>query len=244
MDEKYRKDWRPCVPGPKGLRSSLSSDCLPWSSAPDVENKSPAKGGITFGSSPGASEHAQGGVPSPRVDVPGPMMKTVRDPALLLTALSGVDPSGPVMVEVPLVLNNSAFTRSQELAGWRIGFANRYVGASDMLEHSAAFVQALNILRSAGALLVPLDAQRVDLANQFTLGTRNEIDERVGEYHLDAIVCESKNTAFHGACESGSAGMCELLEGGTMLWFYAARWAGERLRVLVGIYRQLLQQSA
>lgn len=241
MDEKYRKDWYPCVPRPKGLASSLSSDCFALGAAPDVATSTPGK--VAFGSSTGACEHSQVEGAPPRLDVPGPMMKTVRDPALLLSALSGVDPSGPVMVEVPLVMNNSAFTRIATLAGWRIGFANRYVGASDTVDHGAAFLQALKILRSAGALLVPLDTQRVDLANQFTLSTRNEIDECVSEHHLDAIVCESNSTAFHGARDSSCPGVFETLEDGTQLWFYTARWAADRLSVLVGVYRQLLQQS-
>jgi hypothetical protein len=162
-----------------------------------------------------------------------------------LIALSGIDPSGPLMAEVPPVLNNSPFTRTQVLVGWRIGFANRYVGpgASEAVDHSPAFLQALDTLRSAGAQLVALDALRGDRANPFVACTRNEIDERVGEHSLDALVSESKSAAFHGACASGYPGVYELLEGGTKLWFYGARWAGDRLLVLVRFYRRLLKDS-
>ncbi|WP_167496742.1 hypothetical protein [Pseudomonas kairouanensis] len=172
-------------------------------------------------------------------------MKTVRDPALSLNALSGSDPSGPVMVEVPLVSNNSTLAALHLLAGWRIGFAHRSVGveAPEVLCHSAAFLQALNLLRSAGALLVPVDACRGDDASHFTLQARNEIEACVSEHCLDAVVSESNSTAFHAACTSGSPGVCESLTDGSLLWFYGARWAGDRLMALVHIYRQLLQQA-
>lgn len=245
MDEKFRKYWRPCVPCPTGSASSLSSDCIAPATLSDTTNQKSGQRGIAFGSAPRASEHSEAGVSLPRLDVPGPLMKTVRDPALTLNALSGIDPPGPVMVEVPLVLNNSTFTSVHLLAGWRIGFAHRYVGAgeAEVLCHSAAFLQALNALRSAGALLVPVDAHRGDIANQFTLNARNEIDACVSEHCLDVVVSESNSAAFHDACWSGYPGLCESLLDGTNLWFYGARWAGDRLMALVHVYRQLLQQT-
>lgn len=245
MDEKFRKYWRPCVPCPTGRAPSLSSGCIAPSTLSDNTNESLGKRGIAFGAVPRAYEHLVTGTSLPRLDVPGPLMKTVRDPALSLNALSGIDPSGPVMVEVPLVLNNSTFASVQTLAGWRIGFAQRYVGAgeAEAICHSAAFLQALNTLRSAGALLVPVESHRSDAANQFTLQTRNEIDACVSEHRLDAVVSESSSAAFHGACKSGYPGMCESMVDGTNLWFYGARWAGDRLMALVQVYRQLLQQT-
>lgn len=246
MDEKCRKFSRTCVPCPTGRTASLPSDCMPAPTLSEITSESPSKGGIAFGPAPRVSEHSAGaGIPLPRFDVPGPMMKTVRDPALSLNALSGIDPSGPVMVEVPLVLNNSTFTSVQALTGWRVGFAHRYVdaGGAEAVCHSAAFLQALNTLRLAGALLVPLDAHRSDEAHQFTLNTRNEIDARVSEHRLDALVCESQSAAFHGACRSGYPALCESLEDGTTLWFYGALWAGDRVVALVKVYRQLLQQT-
>lgn len=245
MDEKCRKFLRTCVPCPTGRTSSLPSDCTPAATLSDTRNESPSKGGIAFGPAPCVSGHSGAVTPLPRFDVPGPMMKTVRDPALSLNALSGIDPSGPVMVQVPLVLNNSTFTCVRTLAGWRIGFAHRYRDAGDgvTISHSAAFLQALNTLRSAGALLVPLDAQRSDDANQFTVNTRNEIDACVSEHRLDALVSESQSTAFHGACRSGYPALSESLEDGTTLWFYGALWAGDRVIALVQVYRQLLQHA-
>lgn len=245
MDEKCKKYWRPCMPCPTGRAPSSSSDCIAPSTFSDNTNESPGKRGIAFGGAPHASEHSVTSTPVPRLDVPGPLMKTVRDPALSLNALSGIDPSGPLMVEVPVVLNNSTFTSVQALAGWRIGFAHQYLGAGEAEAtcHSAAFLQALKTLRSAGALLVPVESHRSDAANQFTLQTRNEIDACVSEHRLDAVVSESSSAAFHSACKSGYPGLCESLVDGTKLWFYGARWAGDRLMALVQVYRQLLQQA-
>lgn len=245
MDEKCRKYWRPCVPFPTGHASSLSSDCAASVTLSDTARETSSKGAIGFGIASHVPERPGNVAFPPRLDVPGPMMKTVRDPALSLIALSGIDPSGPVMVEVPLVLNNTTFTAVQTLAGWRIGFAHRYVGAgeAEAICHSAVFLQALDTLRSAGALLVPVDAHRGDDANQFSLQARNEIDACVSEHRLDAVVSDSASAAFHGACKSGYPGLCESLVDGTMLWFYCARWAGDRLMALVRVYRQLLQQA-
>lgn len=245
MEEKCRKYWRPCVPCPTGRAPSLSPDCAAPLTLSDTASETSSKGAIAFGTAPRVPERRGDGAFPPRLDVPGPLMKTVRDPALSLNALSGIDPSGPVMVEVPLVLNNSTFTAVQTLAGWRIGFAHRYVGPgeAEAICHSAAFLQALDTLRSAGALLVPVDSHRCDDANQFGLQAHNEIDACVSEHRLDAVVSDSTSAAFHGACRSGYPGLCESLADGTMLWFYGARWAGDRLMALVHVYRQLLQQA-
>ena len=245
MDEKCRKYSRTCVPCPTGRAASSPSDCMPAPTLSDTTIESPGKGGIAFGTAPRVSEQSVAGTPLPRSDVPGPLMKTMRDPALSLNALSGIDPSGPVMVEVPLVLNNSTFTAVQTLAGWRIGYAQRYVGVgeSGAIDHSEAFLQALNTLRSASAVLVPLDLNRSEEINQFTLNTRNEIDVCVSEHRLDALVSESQSAAFHGACRSGYPALCESLGGEAKLWFYGAPWAGDRVMALVQVYRQLLQQA-
>lgn len=241
MECKCKKYWQAGLPCPTGQPVSALTDASAQATTAQ-EHTSPR--GIVFGVDPQA-HGTRGGVPIPGYDAPGLALKPPRDPSLSLIALSGIDPSGPLMAEVPPVMNNSPFTRTQVLVGWRIGFANRYVGpgASEAVDHSPAFLQALDTLRSAGAQLVALDALRGDRANPFVAYTRNEIDERVGEHSLDALVSESKSAAFHGACASGYPGACELLEDGTKLWFYGARWAGDRILVLVRFYRRLLKDS-
>jgi Asp-tRNA(Asn)/Glu-tRNA(Gln) amidotransferase A subunit family amidase len=142
--------------------------------------------------------------PMARTLIPGhnaiaPPIVPLRDPALSLVALSGIDPAEPAMGEVPFVMNNTAFTATEVLSGWRIGFAERYVRGVyyEPVEHSAALLRAFHILRQAGAQLVPVDARREDPTLQFTL-QRNEIDDLVIKHRLDALVSDGQSAAFHG----------------------------------------------
>lgn len=238
MDEKCKKYWPPCPPFSAGRASLLFPACMPSATLACTDHESPGKGGITFGPSPDCSAHPRTGVPLPRFDVPGPLMRTLRDPALSLCALSGVEPSEPVMVEVPLVQNNKPSTRAEALVGWRIGFSHRDLGAAV----SDAFLQALDTLRSAGALLVPVDVPPHDEASQFSVRTHDQIDMCVIENRLDALVSDSNSAAFHAACALGHPKLGEPLGDGSTIWFYGARWAGDRLTVLVQGFRQLLQR--
>ena len=144
------------------------------------------------------------------------------------------------MVDVPLVLNNTTFNACELLAGWRIGFADRYVRGdhSEPVEHSAPLRRAFDILRRAGAQLVPVNAQRKDHTLQFTLHS-NEIDELVSAHRLDALVSEGQSAAFHEACVGGSPSVSEPLGEGAKLWFYGARWSRDELPTLLRVYRQL-----
>ncbi|MEB2648284.1 hypothetical protein SOP86_21845 [Pseudomonas canadensis] len=79
-----------------------------------------------------------------------------------------------------------------------------------------------------------------------TLHTRNEIDELVRAFRLDALVSDSRNSAFHSACWSGYPGFGTPLEDGATLWFYGARWAKDWLPVLVLGYqngRRLMERQ-
>ncbi|MBD8093169.1 hypothetical protein IFT48_24540 [Pseudomonas fluorescens] len=143
------------------------------------------------------------------------------------------------MVEVPLVLNNTSFTATQLLSGWRIGFADRYVQGDhrEVAEHSKVLCAAFDLLRQAGAQLVPVDARREDSSLQFSLQS-NEIDDLVTVHRLDALVSDSESGAFHRACVSGYPSLSEPLGDGTTLWFYGARWSRDALPLLLHAYRQ------
>ena len=175
----------------------------------------------------------------PRFDIPGPMMRTVRDPSLSLIALSGVDPEGPVMVEIPPVADSGHLINTPPLAGSRIGFASEYVAGDgrETIEHSAHFAQVLNVLRAAGAELVPVYARLTDDTGHFTLHPGNEINDRVTENRLDGLVSDAQSAAFHQAATAGNpririptgAGPDGVL---TFAWLYGAYWAGDRLAAL------------
>lgn len=192
--------------------------------------------GIDFGADSRSDAVSKVGIPIPGYDAPALPLKPLRDPSLSLLALSGIDPEREVMEEVvPMVQNNTTFTAGQTLTGWRVGFAEGI--RLEPVEHSAAFLSALDVLRRFGAQLVPVPAQRVDKTLQFNLHTCNEIDEHMSTYRLDALVSDSRTAAFHAACWNGYPSLGEPLEEGATLLFYGARWSGDALAALVQQYR-------
>jgi hypothetical protein len=233
IEKDCRTHWQLGMPCHMGSLTGeeISSTAVPVHAQPDKANQA----GIVF-----AAEHVKSVAPNPGYNTLAPLVRAVRDPALSLIAVSDVDPTGPVMVEVPLVLNNTTFTASQLLSGWRIGFADQYVCGDhrEPVEHSAALRRAFEVLRQAGAQLVPVDARREAYNLQFSLQRRNEIDQLVTEHRLDALVSDDQSTAFHGACTNGYPSFCEPLETGAKLCFYGARWARDALPTLLSAYRQ------
>ncbi len=255
MKEKCRSILPPCIPCPVGIYSVLhlfdKTTFVPPAPAASAGSVPGARCGIEFqpAAAPVAAEFvvAQG----PRFDIPGPMMKTVRDPSLSLIALSGLDPEGPVMAEVPLVMESDALKVRPALADWRIGFADEYLhdGVLEAVEHSNGFLLALEVLRASGADVVPVVAQLPDTPEQFSLASGNEIDKRVSEHRLDALVSDGQSPAFHLFCKTGYPGVCQIFSDGlqgtrVVLWFYGARWARDSLSVLVRVYQQAMQAHA
>jgi len=183
----------------------------------------------------------------PRFDIPGPLMRSVRDPAFSLSALSGVDPEGPVMVQIPPVADPGPFRDTPLLTGSRIGFASEYVlgNVRQSVEHSVHFSHVLAVLRAAGAQLLPVHALLMDDTRHFTLDQRNEINDRVTEHRLDLLVSDGQSRAFHRASAGGNPRICVPIgidaEGiASVVWFYGAHWAGDRWAVLVQDCQQVL----
>lgn len=251
MDEKSRKvtaSGALCLfKQPAAGDSSVALGCTPTVGK-----------GVVFGSDTGgaivSSSAQQGGLEfaatsgyGPRFDIPGPLMRTVRDPSLSLTALSGVDPEGPVMVEIPPVADAGHLRNTPSLAGSRIGFASEYVAGDvrETIEHSALFARVLNELRTAGAELVPVYARLTDDSRHFTLDPGNEINDRVTENRLDGLVSDAQSGAFHQASTSGNPSFrvatgADAEERSLVVWFYGAHWAGDRLAALVRGCQQVL----
>lgn len=236
MEKNCWEHWRlglPCGPVLSMPGAGEAAGMRPAPAQLQTEKANP--GGVVFG-----AEQPMGRTLIPGYNAIAPPITPLRDPALSLVALSGIDPAEPVMVEVPLVMNNTTFTATKVLYGWRIGFAERYVrgGHYELVEYSSALLRAFHILRQAGAQLVPVDARRADPSLQFTL-QRNEIDELVIEHRLDALVSDGRSAAFHNACVSGYPSHCEPLADGAKLWFYGARCSRDALPTLLLAYRQV-----
>ncbi len=110
-------------------------------------------------------------------DTAGPMCRTVRDAALLLSALTGVDPDDAA--------TSASAGKSQPdyaqycdpggLSGARIGVARKYFGFNDAVD--ALMEQTLDVLKKQGAILV-------DPADIETFGKFDETEFLVLMYEL------------------------------------------------------------
>jgi amidase len=89
-------------------------------------------------------------------DTAGPMTRSVRDAATLLTALDGIDPADPATEEGKDVAGTdyTAALRPDALRGVRIGVASTPTG-----NQGVALDQAMNVLRGQGATVVEVTVE-------------------------------------------------------------------------------------
>jgi amidase len=87
-------------------------------------------------------------------DTPGPMARTVRDAAILLGALAGVDPRDSVTAEASgkIAADYTRFLDPSGLKGARIGVARKYFGFSDAVD--SLMNDLLDEMKRAGAVIV------------------------------------------------------------------------------------------
>jgi amidase len=112
-------------------------------------------------------------------DGAGPMCRTVRDAAILLGALTGVDPadSATAASAGKSYTDYTQFCDPNGLKGARIGVARKYFGFSDAVD--ALMEQALDAMKKQGATLV-------DPADIETLGKFDDTELLVFMYELKA----------------------------------------------------------
>ena len=112
-------------------------------------------------------------------DGAGPMCRTVRDAAILLGALTGVDPQDSVTAgsQGKSFTDYTKFCDPNGLKGARIGVARKYFGFNDAVD--ALMEQALDAMKKQGAILV-------DPADIETLGKFDESELLVFMYELKA----------------------------------------------------------
>lgn len=111
-------------------------------------------------------------------DTPGPMTTSVRDAALMLTAMAGTDPADPATAEADK--HKADFTAglaTASLQGVRIGVIRRKSRANPLLY--ARYEQALADMKRAGAVLVD-----IDYASNDAIDT-NEHTVLLYEFHHD-----------------------------------------------------------
>ena len=99
-------------------------------------------------------------------DTAGPMARTVRDAAILLGALAGVDAkdSATTSARAKAALDYTKFLDRGGLRGARIGVARNYFGFHDAVD--AVLAEALAAMKSEGATLIdPADLPNMDKLN-------------------------------------------------------------------------------
>jgi amidase len=112
-------------------------------------------------------------------DTAGPMCRTVRDAATLLSALTGIDPddSATAASGGKSQKDYAQYCDPNGLKGARIGVARKYFGFSDAVD--ALMGQALDVMKKQGATLV-------DPADIETLGKFDDSELLVFMYELKA----------------------------------------------------------
>ena len=112
-------------------------------------------------------------------DGAGPMCRTVRDAAIVLSALTGVDPDDAATAASAgkTQTDYAQFCDATGLKGARIGVARKYFGFNDAVD--ALIEQALEVMKKQGATLV-------DPADVETLGKFDDSEAQIMMYELKA----------------------------------------------------------
>jgi amidase len=114
-------------------------------------------------------------------DGAGPMCRTVRDAAILLGALTGVDPDDPYTndSEGKSYSDYVQFLDAKGLKGARVGVARKYFGFSDAVDGIMA--EAIDVMKKQGATIV-------DPADIETFGKFDDTETLVLQYELKADI--------------------------------------------------------
>ncbi len=99
-------------------------------------------------------------------DTAGPMARTVRDAAILLTALTGTDPDDPATADAKgKAADYAAALDPKGLKGARIGVARNYFGFHDAVD--AVMAEALDAMKREGAVVVdPAELPNMDKVSE------------------------------------------------------------------------------
>ncbi|MBI3131527.1 MAG: amidase [Acidobacteria bacterium] len=137
-------------------------------------------------------------------DTAGPMTRTVRDAALLLSAMAGLDGTDPATADAKghLHADYTAFLQPEGLKGARLGVLKNYNGLHPGLDASLA--PAFKLLKSLGATLVEveLNSSAYDSAEfevmlyEFKAGLNAYLAKRGGPVRdLEALIAFNKKEA-------------------------------------------------
>lgn len=100
-------------------------------------------------------------------DTPGPMARTVRDAALLLSAMAATDPKDAATADAQAhAVDFTKFLSLDGLKGKRIGYSSGLHAAADFYPD---FMPALDTLRRLGATVVPVESPSEFEVDEWTL---------------------------------------------------------------------------
>jgi amidase len=116
-------------------------------------------------------------------DTAGPMCRTLRDAAILLGALAGVDPEDPYTNENQgkSYTDYTQFLDANGLKGARIGVVRKYFGFSDGVDGIMA--EAIDVIKKQGATII-------DPADIETLGKFDDSESLVFDFELKADIAK------------------------------------------------------
>ncbi|NOX95747.1 MAG: amidase [Alphaproteobacteria bacterium] len=123
---------------------------------------------------------------SPRQDSAGPMTRSVRDAALMLTIMAGSDPLDPATVNADSLRSDYIEALDSGIDGMRIGVF-RWAEGKNMAV-SAAFNEALDVLKNQGAVLIEItefDPDPVMFINGDAV-LKTEFKQALNDYLADA----------------------------------------------------------
>jgi len=114
-------------------------------------------------------------------DTPGPMARTVRDAAIALGAMVGIDSADEKTWSSPghIYTDYTPFLKEDGLEGKRIGFYIKPLGENYKVD--TLMLQAIRLLRKKGATIIEI----------------REIAENVGQYSFDVMLYEFKDGLNH-----------------------------------------------
>jgi amidase len=114
-------------------------------------------------------------------DTAGPMARSVRDAAILLGALTGIDDRDPITAKSKGKVHSdyTKFLDANGLQGARIGVARQYFGFSDQVDR--LMKDAIEVITKLGAIIV-------DPANMATSGKYDETETEVLLYEFKTDV--------------------------------------------------------